>query len=197
MWIKHEECTGIALGANKVRKLEFHFGGAQACGAGTTLVIGAVQPNLMRIAVAGGRHVRDGGAHPARRAGVYSCRALPTGGRTSGRQAANRVWSSLGWLVDAVNRRQAPTDAAGLVERLAGNAHAKRRHVREVRQALLARLVLLAEDDFLLGTVLGAPDADPPFQRASRAGVQVRMAAHHLPEHADRADAGAGLQDRH
>ena len=46
-----------------------------------------------------------------------------------------------------------------VVERLAGNAHAKRRHVREVRQALPARLVLLAEDHFLLGTMLGAPDA--------------------------------------
>ena len=29
-WSKREECIGLALGANKVRKLEFHFGAAKA-----------------------------------------------------------------------------------------------------------------------------------------------------------------------
>ena len=84
-----------------------------------------------------------------------------------------------------------------VVERLAGDGHPQRRHVREVRQALPARLVLLAEDHFLLGTVLGAPDADPPFQRAPDAGVQIRVLPHQLPEHADRADPRTALQDRH
>ena len=26
VWIKREDCTGLALGGNKVRQLEFHFG---------------------------------------------------------------------------------------------------------------------------------------------------------------------------
>ena len=33
MWIKREDCTGLALGGNKVRQLEFDFGAVQACGA--------------------------------------------------------------------------------------------------------------------------------------------------------------------
>ena len=52
-WFKREECIGLAFGANKVRKLEFHFGAAKACGADTALVIGAVQLNLVRVAAAG------------------------------------------------------------------------------------------------------------------------------------------------
>jgi len=43
------------------------------------------------------------------------------------------------------------------------------------RQALPARLVLLAEDHFPLGTILGAPDADPALQSTPhpRAGLGV------------------------
>ena len=69
VWIKRKDCTGLALGVNKVRQLEFDFGAAQACGAETVLITGAVQPNLVRIAAAGAHQVRDGGAHPARGAG--------------------------------------------------------------------------------------------------------------------------------
>ena len=29
LWIKREDCTGLALGGNKVRQLEFHFGEAE------------------------------------------------------------------------------------------------------------------------------------------------------------------------
>ena len=53
--IKREDCTGLALGGNKVRQLEFHFGEARARGADTVLVTGAVQSNLVRIAAAAGR----------------------------------------------------------------------------------------------------------------------------------------------
>ena len=55
LWIKREDCTGLALGGNKVRQLEFHFGEAEARGADTVLVTGAVQSNLVRIAAAGAR----------------------------------------------------------------------------------------------------------------------------------------------
>ena len=53
--IKRDDCTGLAFGGNKVRQLEFHFGAAQARGADTVLVTGAVQSNLVRIAAAAAR----------------------------------------------------------------------------------------------------------------------------------------------
>ena len=55
LWIKRDDCTGLAMGGNKVRQLEFHFGEAQARGADTVLVTGAVQSNLVRLAAAGAR----------------------------------------------------------------------------------------------------------------------------------------------
>ncbi len=53
--IKRDDCTGLAFGGNKVRQLEFHFGEADARGADTVLVTGAVQSNLVRIAAAAAR----------------------------------------------------------------------------------------------------------------------------------------------
>ena len=57
LWVKRDDCTGLALGGNKVRQLEFHFGAAQARGADTVLVTGAVQSNLVRLAAAGARRL--------------------------------------------------------------------------------------------------------------------------------------------
>ena len=48
---------GWRWGENDVRQLEFHFGAAQARGAETVLVTGAVQSNLVRIAAAGARRL--------------------------------------------------------------------------------------------------------------------------------------------
>ena len=68
LWIKRDDCTGLALGGNKVRQLEFHFGEARARGAEAVLVTGGVQSNLVRIAAAAGRrlgmaiHIRVDGA---------------------------------------------------------------------------------------------------------------------------------------
>ena len=55
LWIKHDDCTGLALGGNKVRQLEFYLGEARACGADTVLITGAVQSNFVRLAAAGAR----------------------------------------------------------------------------------------------------------------------------------------------
>ena len=49
LWIKRDDCTGLAFGGNKVRQLEFHLGDAQARGADTVLVTGAVQSNLVLV----------------------------------------------------------------------------------------------------------------------------------------------------
>ena len=57
LWIKRDDCTGFALGGNKVRQLEFHFGEAEARSADTVLVTGAVQSNLVRIAAAAARRL--------------------------------------------------------------------------------------------------------------------------------------------
>ena len=60
LWVKHDDCTGLAFGGNKVRQLEFHFGEARASGADTVLVTGAVQSKLVRIAAAGARRLGMG-----------------------------------------------------------------------------------------------------------------------------------------
>lgn len=57
LWIKRDDCTGLALGGNKVRQLEFHFGEARARDADTVLVTGAVQSNLVRVAAAAARRL--------------------------------------------------------------------------------------------------------------------------------------------
>ncbi len=57
LWIKRDDCTGLAFGGNKVRQLEFQLGEARAHGADTVLVTGAVQSNLVRLAAAGGRRL--------------------------------------------------------------------------------------------------------------------------------------------
>ena len=48
LWIKRDDCTGIATGGNKVRKLEFLMGEALAQGATHVVTQGAVQSNHVR-----------------------------------------------------------------------------------------------------------------------------------------------------
>jgi L-cysteate sulfo-lyase len=45
LWIKRDDCTGLATGGNKTRKLEFLMGEALAEGADTVITQGAVQTN--------------------------------------------------------------------------------------------------------------------------------------------------------
>lgn len=48
VWAKREDCSGLALGGNKVRKLEVHLGRARERGADTIITSGAVQSNHCR-----------------------------------------------------------------------------------------------------------------------------------------------------
>ncbi|MGE0716507.1 MAG: D-cysteine desulfhydrase [Alphaproteobacteria bacterium] len=48
IWIKRDDCTGLGLGGNKTRKLEFLCAAAQAEGADTLVTVGAVQSNHAR-----------------------------------------------------------------------------------------------------------------------------------------------------
>jgi D-cysteine desulfhydrase family pyridoxal phosphate-dependent enzyme len=55
VWIKRDDCTGLAFGGNKSRQLEFYIGQAMAQGADTLLTTGAVQSNHVRTTVAAAR----------------------------------------------------------------------------------------------------------------------------------------------
>lgn len=50
LWIKRDDLTAISMGGNKIRQLEFYLGDAQAKGATTILITGAVQSNFARTA---------------------------------------------------------------------------------------------------------------------------------------------------
>jgi D-cysteine desulfhydrase family pyridoxal phosphate-dependent enzyme len=53
--VKRDDCTGLAMGGNKARQLEFYLGEAQQQGADTILITGAVQSNYVRMAAAAAR----------------------------------------------------------------------------------------------------------------------------------------------
>lgn len=55
LYVKRDDCTGLAFGGNKVRQLEFYLGAAVAEGADTVLITGAVQSNFVRVAAAAAR----------------------------------------------------------------------------------------------------------------------------------------------
>ncbi len=52
LFVKRDDCSGLAFGGNKVRQLEFYFGAAKAEAADTILITGAVQSNFVRLAAA-------------------------------------------------------------------------------------------------------------------------------------------------
>ncbi len=55
LYVKRDDCNGLAFGGNKVRQLEFYLGEAQARGADVVLITGAVQSNFTRLAAAAAR----------------------------------------------------------------------------------------------------------------------------------------------
>jgi L-cysteate sulfo-lyase len=56
-WIKRDDCTGLATGGNKTRKLEFLMAEAIAQGADTVITQGAIQSNHARQTAAAARKV--------------------------------------------------------------------------------------------------------------------------------------------
>ena len=48
IFVKRDDCTGLATGGNKTRKLEFSMAAALAAGADTVVTVGAVQSNHVR-----------------------------------------------------------------------------------------------------------------------------------------------------
>ncbi len=55
LYVKRDDLTGLALGGNKVRQLEFYMGEAQVQNADTVLITGAIQSNFVRLAAAAAR----------------------------------------------------------------------------------------------------------------------------------------------
>jgi L-cysteate sulfo-lyase len=55
LYVKRDDCTGLATGGNKTRKLEFLLGDALARGADTLITHGAVQSNHVRQTAAAAR----------------------------------------------------------------------------------------------------------------------------------------------
>jgi D-cysteine desulfhydrase family pyridoxal phosphate-dependent enzyme len=52
IYVKRDDCTGLGLGGNKVRQLEFYLGDAISKGCDTVLSTGAIQSNYMRTLAA-------------------------------------------------------------------------------------------------------------------------------------------------
>ena len=52
IYVKRDDCTGLAVGGNKARQLEYYFGEALEQSADTVLITGAVQSNFVRMAAA-------------------------------------------------------------------------------------------------------------------------------------------------
>ena len=52
LYVKRDDCTGLAFGGNKARQLEFYLGEALSRNADTILISGAVQSNFVRSAAA-------------------------------------------------------------------------------------------------------------------------------------------------
>jgi len=57
LFVKRDDCTGLAFGGNKVRQLEYYFGEACGLGADTILITGALQSNYTRTAAAFARRL--------------------------------------------------------------------------------------------------------------------------------------------
>lgn len=57
IWIKRDDLTGLAMGGNKARKLEFLLGEARRQGCDVIITVGAVQSNHARMTAAAARRL--------------------------------------------------------------------------------------------------------------------------------------------
>lgn len=75
LWVKRDDLTGLGLGGNKARKLEFLVGAAKAAGAKSLITVGAAQSNHCRVTAAAGAalgmgvHLVTSGVKPVRAEG--------------------------------------------------------------------------------------------------------------------------------
>jgi 1-aminocyclopropane-1-carboxylate deaminase/D-cysteine desulfhydrase-like pyridoxal-dependent ACC family enzyme len=75
VWLKRDDLTGVAMGGNKIRKLEFLLGEVREAGADCLITVGAAQSNHARTVAAGAAmsglpcHLVLGGDRPDRPTG--------------------------------------------------------------------------------------------------------------------------------
>ncbi|MDX1514776.1 MAG: D-cysteine desulfhydrase family protein [Gammaproteobacteria bacterium] len=90
LYVKRDDCTGLAFGGNKARQLEFYLGDALAKGADTIVTTGAVQSNHVRMTAAACRKLGLGcEVQLEDRVG-----GMPDEYRTSGSPLLNRIYGA-------------------------------------------------------------------------------------------------------
>lgn len=115
VFAKRDDCTGLALGGNKVRKLEFLLGEVIAAGADTVITTGGVQSN----------HARQTAAAAAK-LGLRCELVLPrmvTGRDPAYESSGNRLLDV--WLGARVQIVERPADVIGAVQRIQAEAAAR------------------------------------------------------------------------
>lgn len=91
-------------------------------------------------------------------------------------------------------RPDQPEMIQAMVEGLPGNEDTEIAHVGEIRQTEPARLVMLAEDHLLLGTIDRPPGANAPFHGPPDARIKIGVTAPYLLEHRHRPQARCRLE---
>lgn len=119
VWIKRDDCTGLAFGGNKTRKLEFLLGRALAEGADTVVTVGALQSNHARQTAAAC-------AHLGLRCELVLCRLVDRRDEHYLRSGNRLLDDLLGATVHVVDT---PDEQAAVVQRLADEARADGRHL--------------------------------------------------------------------
>jgi D-cysteine desulfhydrase family pyridoxal phosphate-dependent enzyme len=112
LFVKRDDCTGIAFGGNKVRQLEYYLGAAQSANANVLLITGAVQSNFVRTAAAMGCRLRMG-CHIQLEERVPNISALH---RTNGNVLLNRL---LGATLHSYPEGEDEAGADAEIERIA------------------------------------------------------------------------------
>ncbi len=118
LFVKRDDCTGLAFGGNKTRKLEFLMAEALEAGADTVITAGGVQSN----------HVRQTAAAAAKlglKAELVLARNVPWGGDDFERTGNIQIDRLLGARVHVL---PAETDRAAAMEALAAELRATGAH---------------------------------------------------------------------
>ena len=110
LWVKRDDCTGLASGGNKTRKLEYLMADAQANGADTIITQGATQSNHARQTAAAAARL---GIHRIDSLGREPDRCEVVGAELLGR------WCSITWRSISF-RRAAETANSTLRYRCSG-----------------------------------------------------------------------------
>ena len=117
MWVKRDDLTGLGMGGNKVRKLEFLCGEALSAGARALVAVGAAQSNHCRLTAAAGAvlglevHLVLSGERTARPTGNQLLATL-FGAQLHFTGAPASHWGELMIAADALTDQLAADDAA-------------------------------------------------------------------------------------